>query len=348
MFRHAIDIINTQVISGWCYSRVLPNKPITLFIYSGKKLIGQVVSNEFREDLVDHSVHPTGNCGFTFFFPKNFHLEKGNTIKICAKGLLSSVLASYKHNEVAQVSGKETSPLVFMHIPKTAGTSFNAYARQFFPTGKAITHIEELPEDQNDFIRTHTYIAGHLPLGKLTRLCPPEQYTYYTILRDPMKQLHSHLNWVKGIGTDPFSGFYKKHPPVIQQLAARLNKNAGKIQDTLHSFVQNLNGFECDFFDNIQTRYFLNYRPDKIRPEDTLAAQKNCSLFQQIGTTEAYQKFTRSFCSENGLKYIQQPQPLNRSKQKILYDLAAPDIKEILSPLVTSDMALYEYISSSS
>ncbi len=351
MFRHAIDTINNQIITGWCYSRILPSKPITLSIYSvknpGEQLIGKVLCNEFRQDLLDLSVHPTGKCGFTFSLPKDFQLEQGLSLKICATPLFPYVLASYGYNEVAQVSKETHSPIIFMHIPKTAGTSFNAYAGQFFQAGTAISHIEDIPKIHINSIekeKKHKYIAGHLPLGKLTQLYPPEHYTYYTILRDPMKQLHSHLNWIKGIGADPASGFYKKHPRVIQQLARRLNKDESNIKDTLHSFVQNLDGFERDFFDNIQTRYFLDYRPERVTSKEVQAAKKNCSVFTRIGTTEHYKKFTKKFCSENGLNYIEQAKPLNRSKQKNLFNPESPGMKEILFPLVKYDMALYEYV----
>ena len=135
---------------------------------------------------------------------------------------------------------------------------------------------------------------------------------------------------------------------MIQQLATGLNKAEKHIKDTLHAFVQNLDGFERDFFDNIQTRYFLDYRPERVTSKEVQAAKENCSLFRGIGTTEHYEKFTKKFCYENGLNYIEQPQPLNRSKQKSLYNLESPEIKEILFPLVKSDMALYKYICSSS
>lgn len=157
ILRHAIDTLNNRRITGWCYSRIQPEKAITLSIYFGKKLIGKVVSNEFRQDLFEHAFHPAGKCGFTFSFPENFPPEKNCSLKICTDSLFSRVLASYRYNEIARVSEEKTPPIVFMHIPKTAGTSFNAYARQFFPAGKSITHIEEIPEGQTDFIRTHKY-----------------------------------------------------------------------------------------------------------------------------------------------------------------------------------------------
>jgi hypothetical protein len=342
--RHAVDTINSQRIIGWCYSRVLTSKAVTLNIYSGKKLIGEVISNEFRKDLLELAVHPTGRCGFTFYFPEGFQLEKGRSLKICTKGLFSCLVESYERNEIAQVSAGELPHIIFMHIPKTAGTSFNAYASQFFPAGKSITHIEEISGNRSDFTRRHNYIAGHLPLGKLAELYPPEHFIYYTIIRDPFEQLHSHLNWLKGIGVNQTSGFYKKHPRVIQKLAAKLNVKKKDIKDMLHSFVENLDGFELDFFDNIQTRYFLDYRPEKLTAEDVRSARKNCSVFKRIGVTESYRQFMRNFCRENGFIYIDQAKPLNKAKLKPLYDTDSPEIKEILFPLVEADTALYDYV----
>lgn len=156
---------------------------------------------------------------------------------------------------------------------------------------------------------------------------------------------------MRAVGSDPKSVFYKRHPRVIRELAIRLNRDldrkAGNIKDTLYAFVQHLDGFERDFFDNIQSRYFLDYRPGRVASEDICAAKENSSVFNRIGTTELYREFTRNFCSENGLNYVEQAKPLNRSRRKKLYRPDSSDIKEILFPLVKYDMELYEYIRSS-
>ncbi|MCI5120958.1 MAG: hypothetical protein D3908_07195 [Candidatus Electrothrix sp. AUS4] len=76
ILRHAIDTLNNRKITGWCYSRIQPEKAITLSIYFGKKLIGKVISNEFRQDLFEHAFHPRVNAASLSFSPKIFRRKK--------------------------------------------------------------------------------------------------------------------------------------------------------------------------------------------------------------------------------------------------------------------------------
>lgn len=344
IIKYAIDTVTTQRITGWCYWRIFPTRPIVLHIYYGEELIGELINDEFRQDLIDVAGHPTGECGFTFALPENFELKEGLALKIYMKSLVPCLLASYEYNEIAQVCEGELPNIFFMHIPKTAGTSFNYYARQFFPEGSSITHIEGIQHEKAEVFERYHYIAGHLSLEKLAQLNPPDRFIYYTILRDPFKHLHSHLNWVKGVGVDTSSDFYKRHPPVVQKLAMELALKKKDIKTMLRDFVDNLDGFEIDFFDNIQTRYFLDYRPVRVGDEDLLVAKKNCALFRRVGLTESYKEFAASFCRDNGFRYVEQPKRLNKAKIEPLYNVHSAEIKEILLPLVKADLALYDYV----
>lgn len=347
IIKYVIDTVTTQKITGWCYWRLFPTKPIALTIYYGDELLGELVNDEFRQDLIDVAGHPTGRCGFTFSFPESFQLKTDCTLKIYIKSLVPCLLASYEYNQIAQVCEGELPNIFFMHIPKTAGTSFNYYVRQFFPEDTSVTHIEGIQQERAEVFKQYNYIAGHLSLGKLAELNPPDHFTYYTIIREPFKHLHSHLNWVKGVGVDKSSDFYKRHPPVVQKLSIELNSKKNDIKQMLGDFIENLDGFEIDFFDNIQTRYFLDYRPERVSDEDLQAAKNNCSLFKRIGVTESYKDFTIAFCQDNGLRYVEQPKRLNKAKIEPLYDIHSPEIQEILLPLVKADLALYDYVTNS-
>ncbi|MCP3931907.1 MAG: sulfotransferase family 2 domain-containing protein [Bacteroidetes bacterium] len=347
--RFAIDLINNQRISGWCYSRFRKKHPLKLQLFIDDVLFGEVTADEFRQDLFDLSVHPTGRCGFTYELPKRLDLASSKHLDIRVKGRKKS-LVRYKSSEITKVIVSDLPRIVFMHIPKTAGTSFNTYARLFFPETKSIIHIETQKwHKKTDITAEYSYIAGHLTLEKMVQLFPVGMYTYYTIIREPYSHLHSHINWLRGIGSKVNKGFFNKHPKVIQELALKLNERGLEKTDFLEKFVRELDGLEIDgleidFFDNLQTRYFLKYRPDRVSSCDIENALKNISIFREIGITESYDQFTRKFCDNHNLEYVQQPQSLNRSNHSPLYDYNSARYQEIVYPLVKADLALYEKV----
>lgn len=343
LIRHAIDIANRQRISGWCYSRIRRTRPVTLIIFSGTEKIGEVKADTFRQDLLDLGVHPTGKCGFCFDFPDDFVFASKGQIRLVLKGRFSH-LEKYNYNELAEVDTRENLPLVFMHIPKTAGTSFNTFVRQYFSDTKTVTHIETLNAESIAELKQYQYVAGHCSFGQLIRDFSPEKYAYYSIIREPYSHLHSHLNWIRGIGADPASSFFTKHPGVIQKLALRLNNKDIDIETILKDLAQNPEGFELDFFDNLQTRYFLDYRPERVEEQHLKEAIDNTKYFDSIGVTEEYDRFIRHFCRSNELIFIEQEKSLNRSKYAPLYDHKDERIRHLVKPLVFADQLLYKHI----
>lgn len=343
--RHALDIVNNQQISGWCFSWLCKGWPLTLHFYLDDVKVGETVANIGRKDLRDLGVHPTGKCGFKFIFPEKVDLQKHTKLIVRVKAL-PSTLEQLECRDIPQVFQGELPKVFFMHIPKTAGTSFSTYARLFYPEGAATTHVQEENSYHYDSLGgEYQYLAGHLTLEKIVNAGFQGRYKFYTIIRNPYKHIHSHLNWVRGIGADSDRGFFKKHHPVIQDLAQKLN-NSKNMEETLRSFVDNLDGFEIDFFDNIQTRYFLNYRPDRVSEQDLLNGIKNCELFEGIGLTEKYDRFSQKFCVDNGFQYVRQPKPLNRASCAPLYDFQSSVFKEIIEPLIRFDVKLYDHVKS--
>ena len=105
-----------------------------------------------------------------------------------------------------------------------------------------------------------------------------------------------------------------------------------------------MDGFEIDFFDNLQTRYFLDYRPDRVQADDCLAALETCRHFKRIGLTEYYDAFLRSFCEDNGFSFQARKRAFNESSLNPFYDHRADEFKEIVRPLVQTDLKLYRHI----
>ena len=122
LFLHHIDVVNNQYISGWCLNRLLPRIAVTLQISVNGNIFGEVSCHSKREDVKKAGLHSTGSCGFEFPFPNSI-FEQQERIDFSVKGL-PGTLFSYSPSEIEPVI-QDIRSVFFMHIPKTAGTSFN-------------------------------------------------------------------------------------------------------------------------------------------------------------------------------------------------------------------------------
>jgi hypothetical protein len=232
-----------------------------------------------------------------------------------------------------------------MHIPKTAGTSFNTLAQAVFPKGTAINHIELLPQSKYSVLaENYNYISGHLRLGTLQGCFDSELIDLYTILREPYGQLHSHLKWLIQTAANPDERYFKATNPVIYNLGVRLSQVAFADKGSLTEFVSNINSVEAAFVDNLQTRYFLENHPERATPDDVKTALANSRKFKLIGTTEKYESFVREFGEINGLAFEAVDSRMNISATAPLFDIHNEEVRSVLLPLVQTDLTLYDSI----
>ena len=341
---HHIDVLNEEYVSGWCFNRITPARPLLLDIYAGNRLLGRTKCDRFREDVRQAGLNSTGLCGFEFKFPKTWSDNWGSELRVtCYKGLVTLFRTPTK--SIPEVLSPAKT-IFFVHIPKTAGTSFNNHVHSWFGFQKWYSHIEVLERDsQRALINPGYYLAGHIPLYKLKGIEPDfTRFELHTIFRRPIDQLHSHLSWLKGIGTDPNSGFFKAHQPVIQELS--LNIQDAELHDArgIERFINNMEGFQFDFFDNIQTRYMLNNRPDKVKQVDLSQATENLTLFSTIGITESYQDYLDRCATLYRRSRTVQTTRHNPAKVSDLFDKNDPSILSTIEPLIEFDNTLYQTV----
>ena len=355
----AIDRLNQSYISGWCYQRFNKNKTVNLCLRFKGTVIGRASANLFREDLLELGLHPTGKCGFELIIdPPAGSFEKGEytlTPELSTRPLLvlRSDLPGSGIKEQALTGLRSLLPsfkrqqplLLFMHIPKTAGTSFNTEVFTLLPKNKIATHIELDDRERYGLLaRKKRFLSGHLRFGIFKEFFCHGDFQLYTIVREPYAHLHSHLKWMIKTAEENSDNYFKYSNRVIYELGIKLAQIDFGAPEQMSQFVENLSEVEAHFFDNMQTRYFCSQEIDRVSDIDFEQALNNIKSFNLIGTTEKYELFLNQFVKLHKLKKTETSRQLNRSKSEPLYDTAAPDVREILQPLVGYDLRLYNHI----
>lgn len=347
LYRFSIDRLNGRFISGWCFNRLAKSRPVSIVAVADDKILGRFTNSGYRDDLVEKNLHPSGVCGFDFSFPSDFDPRAHGKFHLCFDSFKKPV-ATIDCSEIEILQPRLNTPICFMHIPKTAGTSFNSFARACFAGDRFFTHIERLDEsDVRRGIKQALYLSGHLPLYELGRLVDLSGYDLISIIREPYAHLHSHLNYVRGVRSgsrfEIHYGF--RHNKTVKALSGELNGVDFSDLEEVNGLVTGLHDYQCDFFDNIQTRYFLDYRPERVAEKDLRRACENISNFSSVGLTEAYDHFKKQFCHTIGVTSGEQKLQSNKSEYYHLFDLADPEVRAALEPLVEFDLKLYEFVS---
>ncbi len=341
LINYAVDRLNNQQISGWAFSKLRTNKPVRLQFYLDHSFIGETVADNFRKDLKEQKIHPDGTCGFYFHFPPETDFTTFTNLYIFCGG--SKPICTFPAETIPDIFTENLPKILFMHIPKTAGTSFNGFVQQRYPAGTTAIHIESVPaSNYPDLIKQRSYLAGHFRIETIKQHFDLNSFSLYTILRQPHRHLHSNFNWLRGIAANPESSAFLKHPDYIQNLGTQLHLQNTNIKHILQSLVAHPKQFELELFDNRQTRHFLDYKPHRVSEKDLEQALENFKLFSEIGLTEQYESFVQRFCTTHELPFIKQATVLNRSKFRPLYDVNEPEMQRLLNPLVRFDLRLYE------
>ncbi|MEE4165175.1 MAG: hypothetical protein V2I35_04185, partial [Desulfocapsaceae bacterium] len=138
-----------------------------------------------------------------------------------------------------------------------------------------------------------------------------------------------------------------KHNDTIKRLAEKLAAVDFTSDIQAKDFVDSLAGYELDFFDNIQTRYFLDYRPEHVGAADLENAQENIKFFSQIGLTEEYDRFVNRFCRDFHLPPQEGLQRANTADRYQLFDCSKDAALSPLHKLIEFDRHLYRHVSES-
>ncbi|MGF1522347.1 MAG: sulfotransferase family 2 domain-containing protein [Leptolyngbyaceae cyanobacterium] len=203
--------------------------------------------------------------------------------------------------------------LFFVHIPKTAGTTFNAFLDQQFYLAqiapREVFDKYELRMQRNDFqeylneLKQFSLFRGHYGYEIFKDFI--DEYITLTILRDPFKRVISLYNDWRSKSEE-----HLKHTRDSEKSLALLAK-----QLSFQEFFQAEHPLIPLFFHNGQARQ-LAYSLVSDFEEDKLQdlALHNLNKIDYVGTTEAFDLFRWILCEQFGWHYTPQLQVLNAAR----------------------------------
>ena len=92
--RGAIDKIEEKFIQGWAIDCRNVMEAVDVYLYINNQLVMTTIAKNFRKDLKEKGIHPTGYCGFVF------NLEKNN-LKITP---FDDIKVKVKNHEILKIS----------------------------------------------------------------------------------------------------------------------------------------------------------------------------------------------------------------------------------------------------
>lgn len=150
-----------------------------------------------------------------------------------------------------------TDPLnVFIHVPKTAGSTINRILQEHDPSG--IPHCEALIDDPLRFERAISragWVSGHVDLTRMENclaVTTRRKCRFFTLVRDPLSHVASHYNWLIEIANRG-KEFYMGHPEHIRAISRQIRESDNA--DPL-VIINNLKAHPGLFL-NAQARYVM-------------------------------------------------------------------------------------------
>lgn len=172
-----------------------------------------------------------------------------------------------------------------MHIGKTAGSAVNQMLAAHF--GERFTDHIERQTGWWERLDGYDCLSGHVQYRVFANATKGRTFRAFTIIREPISQFRSHLNWIKVLGTN--ENMRKMTPPAVLALSDDLLTIDMKDPEAVAAFIRRdpESLLRTSLFDNCQARYFLGvpFR-DKFGTDDFRLALESMDRMDYVGVND--------------------------------------------------------------
>lgn len=240
-----------------------------------------------------------------------------------------------------------TKKLFYLHIPKTAGTTFNYFLERLVEKELCLSHIESHPElsnfNQSQALMSKKIISGHIAYKRAKKIIHNfDEFKKVTIFREPYQQLSSHLRYVKKLSLPSESERLSVHTDNIKKIVNFIRDvNFNNVKE-IETFIQWLVEEDLVLFHNIQTQYLVSNRFSES-PNILDEAKKTLDDFNYVGISERIVELMAMLSYLEINKSIVMDMKLNENDKLFQLNIENEDIKEAFFPLIKYDLEVYNY-----
>ncbi len=234
----------------------------------------------------------------------------------------------------------ENKKYIFIHIKKTAGTSFRAELEKNFKDYKYLQirsqlELNQLVNKENieKLLKEHEFISGHFDqIGQIINL---KNYYVFMFFRNPLDRVISAYNHIKNDKEDPFQKYI-----VNKNFIEALNCQEIKDEMINSQFKYLIRNFGGDNHKDLEKEIMTNYNKEKHFPI-ILELLENIHF---LGITEMYSTSLKLFEYDKNHNLTLEENTLNSkitSKGVKIHSLTSEEIAEIIR-LNFIDLELYK------
>lgn len=191
------DGIQDGRLYGWAVDPRYPTRPVFLSVWVNGDPVACTTAVHFRPDVADSQPNAANHA---------FYSDLGLLFPVETEALVDvrlpsgeSLPGAPRTLRIAPQARPQRPTVLFMHIPKTAGTAFreviaanynHAEIAYLYPTipGLLIKDLRDLPVEQR---RSFRIVVGHFQFGMHEAL--PQECEYVTVVREPTARILSFL-----------------------------------------------------------------------------------------------------------------------------------------------------------
>jgi hypothetical protein len=316
-------------VYGWAMD-VHSQESVEVHLYINGKWTVSGKADMFRKGILKNGIHPTGYCGFQFKF-EQMDLEPAPNYEFIVRVGPNREMIGKALYMVGEPVVEEEEQFMFVHIQKTAGTSFRNMLFQLFDEEDIYANKAVMQAIGGGYPYYSNYLAharkakrkpkvwvGHVPF--ITGQYLSSKMKYLCFLRDPLARAISHLIY----------SFHRQ--PAAEKLP-------------LENFYEKIKQGELW---NLQTRFFADENINKrfyfggkipMNEEGLEIAKKHLSSCAFVGIVEAYEASIRLLEQRFNWRFDAIPRHNVTPGKKELPEHIMNDLKNYIS----YDQELYEF-----